>query len=358
VTEIPSAVSQLASLGLAVLLLDPQLRIAGANPAAEQFLGLGMSRMAGKSLDQFVRFDEMRLNDWLARGDAQISAHAVGIGLRHQPDMRVDLTLSPVAGHPGWQLLTLDESGNSGGLDDDAAQAVRTPAILAHEIKNPLAAIRGAAQLLARKLGESERSLTGLIADEVDRIAKLIDRMQSLGREQPEPVAECNLHEVIRRARAVVDAAAKDDVQLVEEFDPSLPPVLGNADGLVQVLINLISNAREACRGVENPKVVIRTRFVSGFVMNAIRLGRPIRLPIQVRISDNGPGIDPALRDHIFEPFVTSKKNGQGLGLALVKKLVRDMDGRITHERDESEGWTHFNVHLPVAKPAGGKRAA
>lgn len=357
-TEIPSAVSQLASLGLAVLLLDPQLRIAGANPAAEQFLGLGMSRMAGKSLDQFVRFDEMRLNDWLARGDAQISAHAVGIGLRHQPDMRVDLTLSPVAGHPGWQLLTLDESGNSGGLDDDAAQAVRTPAILAHEIKNPLAAIRGAAQLLARKLGESERSLTGLIADEVDRIAKLIDRMQSLGREQPEPVAECNLHEVIRRARAVVDAAAKDDVQLVEEFDPSLPPVLGNADGLVQVLINLISNAREACRGVENPKVVIRTRFVSGFVMNAIRLGRPIRLPIQVRISDNGPGIDPALRDHIFEPFVTSKKNGQGLGLALVKKLVRDMDGRITHERDESEGWTHFNVHLPVAKPAGGKRAA
>lgn len=357
-TEIPSAVSQLASLGLAVLLLDPQLRIAGANPAAEQFLGLGMSRMAGKSLDQFIRFDEMRLNDWLARGDAQISAHAVGIGLRHQPDMRVDLTLSPVAGHPGWQLLTLDESGNSGGLDDDAAQAVRTPAILAHEIKNPLAAIRGAAQLLARKLGESERSLTGLIADEVDRIAKLIDRMQSLGREQPEPVAECNLHEVIRRARAVVDAAAKDDVQLVEEFDPSLPPVLGNADGLVQVLINLISNAREACRGVENPKVVIRTRFVSGFVMNAIRLGRPIRLPIQVRISDNGPGIDPALRDHIFEPFVTSKKNGQGLGLALVKKLVRDMDGRITHERDESEGWTHFNVHLPVAKPAGGKRAA
>jgi len=358
VTEIPPAASQLASLGLALLLLDPELRIAGANPAAEQFLGLGMSRLAGKSLEQFVRFDEMRLNDWLARGDAQISAHAVSIGLRHQPDMRVDLTLSPVAGYPGWQVLTLDESGNSGGLDDDAAQAVRTPAILAHEIKNPLAAIRGAAQLLARKLGGAERSLTELITDEVDRIAKLIDRMQSLGREQPEPVAECNLHEVIRRARAVVDAAAKDDVQLVEEFDPSLPPVLGNADGLVQVLINLISNAREACSGAPDPKVVIRTRFVSGFVMNAIRLGRPIRLPIQVRISDNGPGIDPALRDHIFEPFVTSKKNGQGLGLALVKKLVRDMDGRISHERDETEGWTHFNIHLPIAKSTGGKRAA
>ena len=357
-TELPSAASQLASLGLAVLLLDPELQIASANPAAEQFLGLGMSLLTGKNLDQFIRFDEMRLNDWLARGDAQISAHGVSIGLRQRPERRVDLTLSPVAGAPGWQILTLHESGNSGGLDDDASQAVRTPAILAHEIKNPLAAIRGAAQLLARKLGETERPLAGLITDEVDRIAKLIDRMQSLGREQPEPVAECNLHEVIRRARAVVDAAAKDDVPIVEEFDPSLPPVLGNADGLVQVLINLISNAREACRGAADPKVIIRTRFVSGFVMNAIRLGRPIRLPIQVRISDNGPGIDPALRDHIFEPFVTSKKNGQGLGLALVKKLVRDMDGRITHERDEAEGWTHFNVHLPVAKPAGGKRAA
>ncbi|OCC24517.1 PAS domain-containing sensor histidine kinase [Croceicoccus estronivorus] len=354
----PSAASQLASLGLAVLLLDPDLQIASANPAAEQFLGLGMSRLAGKSLDQFVRFDELRLNEWLARGDAQISAHAVSMSLRNQPVRRVDLTLSPVAGAEGWQLLTMHESGDSGGLSDDHEKAVRTPAILAHEIKNPLAAIRGASQLLARKVGEAELSLTGLIADEVDRIAKLIDRMQSLGREQPEPVAECNLHEAIHRARTVVDAAADDKVQLVEEFDPSLPPVLGNADGLVQVLINLISNAREACKDAENPKVIIRTRFVSGFVMNAIRLGRPIRLPIQVRVSDNGQGIDPALRDHIFEPFVTSKKNGQGLGLALVKKLVRDMDGRITHERDEAEGWTHFNIHLPVAKPAGGKRAA
>ena len=354
----PPVASQFSSLGLAVLLLDPDLHIVNANPAAEQFLGVGMSRLAGKSLDRFIRFDEMRLNDWLAQGDAQISAHAISIVLRDEPERRVDLTLSPVNGFPGWQMLTLREASNSGGLEDDPEQAVRTPAILAHEIKNPLAAIRGAAQLLARKLDESDRSLTGLITDEVDRIAKLLDRMQSLGREQAEPVAACNLHEVIRRARSVIDAAAQDKVPIIEEFDPSLPLVLGNADGLVQVLINLISNARDACNGVENPKVIVRTRFVSGFVMNAIRLGRPIRLPIQVRVSDNGPGIDPALRDHIFEPFVTGKKHGQGLGLALVKKLVRDMDGRITHERDEGEGWTHFNIHLPVAQIAKGQGTA
>ncbi len=355
-TEQPSASSQLASLGLAVLLLDPNLCIADANPAAEQFLGVGMNRLKGKGLDRFIRFDELRLNDWLARGDAQISAHAVSMALRDEPDRRVDLMLSPVAGYAGWQLLTLREASNSGGLEDDVDQGVRAPAILAHEIKNPLAAIRGAAQLLARELEEKDRSLTGLITDEVDRIAKLLDRMQSLGREQAEPVAACNLHEVIRRACSVIDAAAPDEAQIVEEFDPSLPLVLGNADSLVQVLINLISNARDACKGAANPKVVVRTRFVSGFVMNAIRLGKPIRLPIQVRVSDNGPGIDPALRDHIFEPFVTGKKHGQGLGLALVKKLVRDMNGRITHERDEAEGWTHFNIHLPVAKTTKGQQ--
>lgn len=356
--NIPAAEQLFASLGLAVLVLDSDLRIASANPAAEQLLGLGSRRMLGQKLDELVRFDEARLNNWLAQGDAQISAHAVNIVLKGQTKMQADLTLSPVAGSQGWQLLTLHESGDTGGLDDDHEAAVRTPAILAHEIKNPLSAIRGAAQLLSRKLEDNGRSLTALITDEVDRIAKLIDRMQSLGREQPEPVGECNLHEVIHRARSVVDAAVPDKVQIVEEFDPSLPPVLGNADGLVQVLINLISNAREACKESSNPQVKIQTRFVSGFVMNAIRLGRSIRLPIQLRVSDNGPGIDPAIRDHIFEPFVSSKANGQGLGLALVKKLVRDMDGRITHERDEAEGWTHFNIHLPVAKTTGGKRAA
>ena len=356
-TEQPAAAIQLASLGLAVLLLAPKLMIVNAHSAAEHFLGVGMSRLAGKSLNQLMRFDEIRLNDLLSQGDAQISAHAVSMTLRDAVPRRVDLTLSPVTGFPGWQLLTLREAANSGGLDDDVDQSVRTPAILAHEIKNPLAAIRGAAQLLSRKLDDGDRALTGLITDEVDRIAKLLDRMQSLGREQAEPVSACNLHEVIRRARSVIDAATPNTVQIVEEFDPSLPLVLGNADGLVQVLINLISNARDASQSADQPKVIVRTRFVSGFVMNAIRLGKPIRLPIQIRVSDNGAGIDPALRDHIFEPFVTSKKHGQGLGLALVKKLVRDMNGRITHERDEAAGWTHFNIHLPVAKVTKGRAA-
>ena len=227
---------------------------------------------------------------------------------------------------------------------------MRGPAVLAHEIKNPLAAIRGAAQLVSRKLSEGDRKLTNLIADEVDRIAQLIDRMQRLGREKAEPVQPLNLHEAIRRALDTVQTAAASGFRLREEFDPSLPPVLANEGALVQVLINLISNAREASAGDSDPQVVLQTRFVSGLVMNVIRLGRPVKLPIEIQVSDNGPGVDPMMEEHIFEPFVSSKPNGQGLGLALVQKLVRDMDGRISHERDEIGGWTHFRLHLPMAK--------
>jgi two-component system nitrogen regulation sensor histidine kinase GlnL len=142
--------------------------------------------------------------------------------------------------------------------------------------------------------------------------------------------------------------------RLVEEFDPSLPSVLGSPDGLVQVMINLLSNAAEACQDVVRsggePRVTIRTRFASGLQLQTGDDDAPLRLPIEVRVSDNGPGIDPAMRDHIFEPFVTTKKSGQGLGLPLVRKLVRDMNGRITHERDDEAGLTHFRIHLPLAR--------
>ena len=350
----------IASLPLALIVIGPDLRIELVNPAAEQLLGQSARRLHDRALAEVLRFDDARLTDRLGR-DAQVAARDAGMTLIGRGKRRLDVTMTALIDRPGAHLLTLRDAAAIEGLGEDGgdggAQVLRAPAILAHEIKNPLAGIRGAAQLLARNASDSDRALTTLIADEVDRIAKLIDQMQSLSRKSAEPVAPCNLHQAVRRASAVLEAAGGAALTIEEEFDPSLPEVLGNADGLVQVLLNLMTNARDAGQdagqGADPVRIVVRTRFASGLQLNAQGRGSPVPLPIELRVSDNGAGVDPALREHIFDPFVTSKKSGQGLGLALVRRLVRDMDGRIAHERDEATGWTHFRVHLPVARAAG-----
>ena len=346
----PEPREQIAGLTFALLLLAPDLAITQVNPAAESLIGRSARRLVGRKFLDVVTFDDNAMLDRLMGEEAQLVARGLTIQVEGKTQL-VNMTVSSLVAHPGWRVVTLSDARQGERFtEEDRSAALRGPAVLAHEIKNPLSAIRGAAQLVARKLDEGDRALTDLIADEVDRIAQLIDRMQRLGREQPEPVGPLNLHAAVRRACDTVSAAFQAPLHLREEFDPSLPPVLGNEGALVQVLINLVANARDACQAARTPEIVVRTRFVSGLARNVMRLGRPVKLPIEVQVSDNGPGIDPALREHIFEPFVSSKQNGQGLGLALVNKLVRDMDGRISHERDEAGGWTHFRVHLPLAK--------
>jgi two-component system nitrogen regulation sensor histidine kinase GlnL len=353
---IPEAHRQLASLPHAILLLEPGQAIASANPAAEQFLGQSLRRLAGRTLDSVLTVADARLVERIADVETPVSAREIVVGIKDRGTRRIDINVAPVADWPGWQLLTIHDStptdtfGADSGNADNAA--LRGPEIMAHEIKNPLAGIRGAAQLLARRGDEKDRALTDLITSEVDRIATLIDRMQRLSRKTAPVVEPCNLHEAARRAIDVLRAGnlASNGPRIQEEFDPSLPAVLGSPDGLVQVMINLLSNACEACNEEGGGRVVIRTRFASGLQLHATDSGRSVRLPIELRVSDNGPGVPAAMREHIFEPFVTTKKSGQGLGLPLVRKLVRDMSGRISHERDETEGWTHFRVHLPLAR--------
>ncbi|HOB13542.1 MAG TPA: ATP-binding protein [Novosphingobium sp.] len=344
---------QLSSLPMAVLLLAPGGKLASVNPAAEQLLGQSFRRLQGRVVTDVLRFEEPRIAEWLCDSEANLSARATGIMVGGQPPKAVDLSVAPLIDKPGWQVMTLTDISGSEALRDaplaGAGGVLRAPEILAHEIKNPLAGIRGAAQLLGRKLEGKDLALAGLIADEVDRIANLIDQMQPLSSRTALELSPCNLHEAARRACAVVEAGGKAPV-IAEEFDPSLPPVQGNADALVQVLINLIANAVDATAGQRDPRIAIRTRFASGLQLHTGVDGRALRLPIEVRVSDNGPGIAPDLRDHVFEPFVTSKKSGQGLGLALVRRLLRDMNGRISHERDEAKGLTHFRIHLPLAQ--------
>jgi two-component system nitrogen regulation sensor histidine kinase GlnL len=364
--EIPDAQRLLASLPHAVVLLEQGLTIAALNPAAEQFFGQSARRLLGMRLRDIIAISDRRLLDRLSDTETPVSAREVVVQLKGRGARRIDLAVAPVADAPGWQVVTIHDNSATDALGDDSGgpdnAVLRGPEIMAHEIKNPLAGIRGAAQLLARKVDERDRALTDLITGEVDRVAGLIERMQKLSGRTTPPVEPCNLHEAARRAIDVLDAANGEQgrrFKLVEEFDPSLPPVLGSPDGLVQVMINLLSNAAEACKDADEPRVVIRTRFASGLQLQTGDADAPLRLPIEVRVSDNGAGVDPAMRDHIFEPFVTTKKVGQGLGLPLVRKLVRDMNGRITHERDDEAGFTHFRIHLPLARePRRGRRSA
>ena len=345
----PDATAQIAGLIFGVLLIDENLAIVEANPAAEDLLGRSAARLREARLFEVCGPRDQRVAAGLRDSEGQFIARGVTLESGGR-ELLVNLTASPIATHPGWRVVTLSQAGdrNFGIAENDGETGA--PAILAHEIKNPLAAIRGASQLLARRSEPQNRSLAELIGSEVDRIARLIDRMQQLGRQSPEPTSAVNLHEAIRNAMASVRAGRPDGPLLVEEFDPSLPPVDAHGDMLEQVLINLLANACDATGAGEEARVEIRTRFVSGLVIRAIALGRSIKLPIEITVTDNGPGIPADLRERIFQPFVSSKPHGQGLGLALVKKLVSDMGGRIVHLRDDRNGLTHFRINLAVAE--------
>ena len=350
----------IASFPFAVLLIDPDLAIAGTNPAAEQVLGQSARRLLGKSITSQVEFAENHMAERLRASDGQLFARDSAVRIGGQA-RRLDVMLAPVAGFAGWQMLILHKSIRVEALGGERhggdAAPLRAPEVLAHEIKNPLAGIRGAAQLLARSGDARQRELTTLITSEVDRVTKLIDQMQTLSRRGTAPQTAFNVHEALRRAVAVLSTGDTPMPQVEEEFDPSLPPVLCSPDALVQVVLNLIGNAREACAQTAEPRILIRTRFASGFRLHGISGQPPLPLPIEVRVSDNGKGVDAELGDRIFEPFVSGKPHGQGLGLALVQKLVREMSGRITYDRDDATGLTHFRIHLPVADRRSQARA-
>lgn len=347
--RLPTAQEQLSGLLFAVVLLDPDLCIAEVNHAAEDFLGRSAKRLVGKHLTDVIDLADSGLTDKLAYHDGPLLARGLHLQLGGY-ERHLNFTASPVSGWMGWQVLTFSDAGRDDMRSkSDPHSALKAPAILAHEIKNPLSAIRGAGQLIARKLDEKDRKLTSMIADEVDRIARLIDRMQKLGSSSVEPLEDVNLHASIRSAMASVRAAAGGRAELLEEFDPSLPPIAGHRDTLEQALINLLTNAVDACKSSETCEITVRTRFVSGLAANVGKAGQAVRLPVEVAVCDNGPGVDPALGEHVFEPFVTTKKNGQGLGLALVKKLVSDMGGRVSHKRDTVRNQTHFRIHLALA---------
>jgi two-component system nitrogen regulation sensor histidine kinase GlnL len=348
----PDLAEIFGGLPIAALVIDPQDRVARANMACEHLLNHSEKAMIGQRFDRVF----MPPEGYVGRRDGRgFAAYDVEIEPTRSSRVRVDFIEQPIAEHPGWRIVTLHQAPTSRrlsvGADRSAGAraAVGAAAMLAHEIKNPLSGIRGAAQLLASDDGEGREELTQLITSEVDRIAALIDRMQDFTDTRPPKLAPHNIYPLLDYSRRVALAGFARGIAIEERFDPSLPPVMMDKDAFQQIVMNLLKNAAEALRDTPEPRIVLATQYRHGVAM---RPGpdQPRRwLPIEFSIADNGPGAPSDIAGHLFEPFVSGKPEGKGLGLPLVEKLVRDMGGVVEYARAGDPEMTVFRVNLPRA---------
>lgn len=355
-TQLPDAVTILAAMPVAVVVLSEENRFTYANPAAEQFLGLSFPQLAQLSLDDVLPDDSplFLMVGQLRTGATSIADHDLSFDGPRLHKTGISVQGTTLAEDPGSVLLILQDGTTVRSLDRQIAarNAARSitgmAAILAHEIKNPLSGIRGAAQLLESSVVEADQELTVLIRDEADRIRALVDRMEVFG-EKPVEMEAVNIHRVLEHVRRLARSGFGEGLRFSESYDPSLPSVWGNRDQLVQVLLNLVKNAADSLRaaGTTEGEITLVTRYQHG-----LRLATPtsdtdrVELPLLVVVRDNGPGISEDIRPHLFEPFVSSKPSGQGLGLALVAKIIADHGGLI--EVESRSGRTEFRLHLPM----------
>jgi len=348
----------LAALSDPVIVIDRGGHIQFVNPAAEQFLGSGAAAICGNALAGFVAPGSplLSLVDLVWRVGNTISEYDM---LLEGPRLGSRLvTIQGALTGEGADLLvlTLHERSMAEKMDRhlthrNAARSITAmAAMLAHEVKNPLSGIRGAAQLLEQDADPAGRTLTQLICDETDRIVALVDRMEAFSDQRPIERHAVNIHQVLERVRRVAQSGFARHVRLIEEYDPSLPAVAGDHDLLVQVFLNLVKNAAEALRDADG-EIILTTAYRHGLRL-AIPGGEGRQfLPLMVSVTDNGAGIPEDLRPYLFDPFVTTKRHGSGLGLALVAKVIGDHGGVI--EFDSQPRRTVFRVFLPVVAQDG-----
>ena len=344
-------------LPLPVLLLDAGDRFVYVSPAAEEFFQTSLTRLRGKLLASYVPEDHplLALIGQVRRSGRSSSLNGLEIASPRIGEHRdVEVYARPFVDVAGSVLMTLQERATARQLERQlgrrtAGRSVTGLAgVIAHEIRNPLGGIRGAAQLLETGVDAEGRMLTQLICSEIDRIAGLLDRMLAFGDAPARASGAVNIHSVLDHVRRLAAANAPKGLRFIAEYDPSLPPVLGNRDRLVQAMLNLVKNAVEATAGREDGAMVwLRTSFHAGFSIAERGSGQRVLLPLLITIEDNGPGVAEEIMPHLFEPFVSSKPAGTGLGLALSARIVGEHGGLIETERVKSR--TVFRVLLPMA---------
>lgn len=351
---LPLSDALLAAVPHPLVGVDAKGMIVYANPPAEQFLDMSAAILKRQSLSGLLPFGSpvLTLVEQVREHGVTVSEYGIEIATPRLTPRAVDVHLSPMADAYRGVLILFQERSIAQKMDRQLTQRHATrsvtsmAAILAHEIKNPLSGIRGAAQLIEQNATEEDRVLTRLICEETDRIRKLVDRMEVFTDRRPLDRTPVNIHEVLDHVKNLGKTSFARDVVFVESYDPSLPPVMGEKDRLTQVFLNLVKNAADALAGKSDGEIVLQTAYRPGVHLAVGGSRDRLALPLEVSVRDNGAGVPAEVQASMFEPFVTSKPKGQGLGLAIVAKIVGDHGGTIECQSEPRR--TVFRVRLPM----------
>ncbi len=343
----------LNAIATALVAINEDNQIIYANTAAEQFFKSSAEFMANKNLYSFLSTDNpiFGLIEQVRSQGSMVSEYGVTLETPRIGTNFINIQATPIIEYPGFVALTLQQRSTADKIDRQlthrgAARSVVAMAdMLAHEVKNPLSGIRGAAQLLEQNAKEEDKPLTQLIRDEADRICDLVDRMGVFSDTAPLKREAVNIHKVLDRVHKLAKAGFGSHLSFINAFDPSLPFVYGNHDQLVQVFLNLIKNAAEAAPKATG-QITLKTAYQQGLKLTVPHSQNRVHLPLQISVINNGFSIPDDIKPYLFDPFVTSKPQGNGLGLALVAKIIGDHGGMI--ECISKLNKTTFRVMLPM----------